>query len=63
MYSQAVSLGFPLAYFKIAKMYDISYCSYKEEGSFDLYKKYLLMASEAGVVEAQHNLGVEYSIG
>lgn len=28
-----------------------------------MYKKYLVKASESGVVEAQHNLGIEYTKG
>ena len=28
-----------------------------------LFRKYLVLASEAGVIEAQHNLGIEYLRG
>lgn len=32
-------------------------------GDFKLYKKYLLLAAEEGVIEAQHNLALEYLNG
>ena len=31
---------------------------YYRKGNFKMYKKYLLLASESGVIEAQHNLGI-----
>lgn len=28
-----------------------------------MYRKYLFLAAEEGVIEAQHNLGLEYASG
>jgi len=36
---------------------------YKEEKNKELYLKYLKLAAETGIIEAQHNLGCEYYEG
>ena len=36
---------------------------YKAEEKKDLYLKYLKLAAETGIIEAQHNLGCEYLEG
>lgn len=50
LYSQAASLGYSLSYFKLCLLY-------RKRKDYKLYKKYLMLAAEEGVIEAQHNLG------
>lgn len=45
LYSQAASLGYALAYFKIALLYILGYFRYRRKKNYKMYKKYLLLAS------------------
>ena len=49
-------MGDPLCYFRLSQQY-------LKEKRIELYMKYLKMAAQGGIIQAQHNLGCEYLEG